>query len=70
MATPTLDSCINSQFAVGAFGSSSGSVTIDEYTSYLLTIEGDRIILTTTTPPPGAPVGESSYDYGFALLSG
>lgn len=71
---PTLDNCISGVFEAGNIGSSPGTVTTPQFSGYLLTAEGDRIIIQSTSPPPNTPYTltfvSPLYALGLILLSG
>lgn len=69
-----LDACFSGFFEPGNIGSDPGTVTTPQFSGYLLTAEGNRIIVQSTTPPPNAPYTLSFesplYALGLILLSG
>lgn len=71
---PTLDNCISGVFEAGNIGSDPGTVTTPEFDGFMLSAEGDFIIIESTTPPPGFPYVASLvspiYATGLILLSG
>lgn len=70
-----IDRCITNIFADINYTAPPGTVTIPvSSTGYLLTAEGDRILIQSTTPPPGTVytfvIGSTTlYALGRILLS-
>lgn len=71
---PDLDSCLSNIYADVNFAADPGAITVPEYSGYLLTAEGDRIIVQTTTHPKVGPyyfetAVSPTYAIGLLLLS-
>lgn len=59
---PTLDTCINNIFGAGNIGSDAGTVTPPEFSGYLLTEDGFKIVIMADTGAGPVAVGYIKLD--------